>query len=232
MGQAARTGRRGGRGAAGGATSGDQRGLRPAIGLVGDADRAAELLHPIRRRLIDGLKAPDSASGLARRFELPRQKVNYHLRELEKVGLVELVEERRKGNCTERIVRATARAFLVDPQLIGSLGAEGASPEDRFSSAYFVHAAASAVRDVARLREKASGEGKSIATFTLEADVRFATAAARSAFAEELANEVARLVAKHHDESATAGRDFRLLVGVRPAITRDLEKEDDRKGES
>jgi DNA-binding transcriptional ArsR family regulator len=190
------------------------------VGLVSDADKAAELLHPLRRRLIEDLSSPASASGLARRLGVARQKVNYHLRELERAGLVELVEERRKGNCTERIVRAAARAYLVDPQLIGGLAREGATPQDRASSAYFVHAAANAVRDVAIIRERAAAEGKPVATFTLEADVRFASTAARHAFAEELANEVARLVAKHHDEGARGGRVFRLLVGVRPAITR------------
>jgi DNA-binding transcriptional ArsR family regulator len=33
---------------------------------------------------------------------------NYHLRALERHALVELVEERRKGNVTERMMRATA----------------------------------------------------------------------------------------------------------------------------
>lgn len=194
-----------------------ERQIAPALGLVSDAGRAAELLHPLRRQLMDGLREPNSASGLARRLDLPRQQVNYHLRELEKAGLVELVEERKKGNCTERIVRAAARAYLINPQLIGELASGGGSPEDRLSSAYLVNAAARAVRDVTTLRERADAAGKSIATFALEADVRFASATARSAFADELANEVARLIAKHHNDQAPGGRTFRLLVGVRPA---------------
>lgn len=170
---------------------------------------------------MDGLREPESASGLARRFSLPRQQVNYHLRELEKAGLVELVEERKKGNCTERIVRAAARAYLIDPQLLGELASGGGSPEDRLSSAFLVNAAARAVRDVTVLRERADAAGKSIATFAMEADVRFASASARSAFAEELANEVGRLIAKHHNDDAPGGRTFRLLVGVRPALDSD-----------
>ena len=42
---------------------------------------------------------------LAAAIGLPRQKVNYHLRALERHGLVELVQERRKGNVTERRCR-------------------------------------------------------------------------------------------------------------------------------
>ena len=61
---------------------------------------------------------PDSASGLARKLEMTRQKLNYHLREMEKQGLVELFEEKKKGNCTERLVRATARSYLLRPEII------------------------------------------------------------------------------------------------------------------
>jgi len=46
--------------------------------------------------------------------------------------------------------------------------------------------------------------------------VRFADAAARHAFTEELSQTVAALVAKHHDESAPGGRAFRFYVGAYP----------------
>ena len=77
---------------------------------------AAAALDPQRQELLLHLREPDSASGLARRLDLPRQRINYHLRVLEEAGLVELVEERRKGNCMERVVRATARAFMISPE--------------------------------------------------------------------------------------------------------------------
>ena len=72
------------------------------VSVISDHSVAEASLDPIRARLLAQLREPASASGLAERFGLPRQKVNYHLRLLEQHGLVELVEERRKGNCTER----------------------------------------------------------------------------------------------------------------------------------
>ena len=68
------------------------------------------------------LGEPGSAAGLGRKLGLPRQRVNYHLRELEKEGLLEVVEERKKGNCVERIVRATARSYLISSEALGTLG--------------------------------------------------------------------------------------------------------------
>ena len=74
----------------------------PALDVIRRPDSAAALLDPVRQQLLAQLAEPDSAAGLARRLRLPRQRINYHLRALERAGLLELVEERRKGNCIER----------------------------------------------------------------------------------------------------------------------------------
>ena len=50
--------------------------------------------------------------------------------------------------------------------------------------------------------------------------MRFASAASRAEFADELAQAVARLAAKYHDERAPAGRRFRLLAAVHPTIAK------------
>jgi DNA-binding transcriptional ArsR family regulator len=175
-------------------------------------------MRPMRGRMLEALAEPGSAASLARKLEVPRQKVNYHLRELEKQGLVELVEEKRRGNCIERIVRATAKSYVVSAEALATLAADPDAARDRFSSRYLVAAAARTIRELAVLREKAEKAGKSLPSLTLQADVRFASAADRNAFSEELANAVARLVEKYHDEDAEGGRRFRLLVGVHPAL--------------
>jgi hypothetical protein len=139
------------------------------------------------------------------------------LRALETAGLVELVEERRKGNCLERVVRASARAFVISPEALGPLGLPHDAAPDRLSSAYLIAAAGRTIRDVGALEARARREQKRLATLTLETEVRFATAESRAAFAEELAATVARLAAKYHDERAPNGRRFRLLAAVHPA---------------
>jgi DNA-binding transcriptional ArsR family regulator len=187
---------------------------------------AAALLDPARQNLLAHLKQPDSASGLARRLRLPRQRVNYHLRELERAGLVELVEERRKGNCVERVVRATARAFIISPEALGPLGTTSDMAADRLSSTYLIAAAGRTIRDLGSLEHGARKAGKRIATLTLEADIRFASAASRAAFAEELTSAIARLTAKYHNDRAPGGRRFRLLAAVHPTPSGDSHAED------
>lgn len=175
------------------------------------------MLQPLRRRLLEELQRPDSAAGLARRLDLSRQQVNYHLRELERAGLVELVEERRSGNFVERVVAASARRYVISPEVLGSLGGDLEEVRDHFSSAYLVATAARTIRDLASLRERADEAGKRLATMTLSTEVRFATAEERDAFARELTESVARLVQRYHDANAPGGRRFRLLLGAYPS---------------
>ncbi|MHC4989804.1 MAG: ArsR/SmtB family transcription factor [Planctomycetota bacterium] len=192
-----------------------------AIQTVDDPAAAVTLLEPTRLKLVSELREPESASGLARRLGLPRQRINYHLRELEKAGLVELVEQRRRGNCTERVVRASARAYLINPAALGELAAEPDRLRDRFSWAYLAAVAARVIRDLATLRGRADRAGKRLATLTVETEVRFTSPAAMHAFAEELANEIARLTAKYHDEHGRQGRRYRFFLGGYPKITKD-----------
>jgi DNA-binding transcriptional ArsR family regulator len=190
-----------------------------AFNFVGEAASAAAMLDPLRLQILERLREPDSASGLSRLMNLPRQKLNYHLRELEKHGLIEQVEERKKGNCVERIVRATARCYLISPAALGNLGTDPGQIQDRFSSTYLVAVAARAIRDLSVLRTRAEKAGKKLATFTLETSVRFAAAADQHAFAEELTNAVAKLAAKYHNEKTAGGRQYKFIVGAYPAIT-------------
>jgi DNA-binding transcriptional ArsR family regulator len=187
--------------------------------VIRGPEKAATLLQRTRRLLLSHLAEPDSAAGLSRRLKLPRQRINYHLRQLKREGLLECVEERRKGNCVERLVRATARSFVISPEALGTLGDAPEAARDRYSSAFLMTAAARAIREVAATEAKARGGGKRLATLTLEAEIRFASAGARAAFAEELSDAVARLAAKHHDAKAEGGLMFRLLAAVYPANT-------------
>ena len=186
------------------------------VGVVGDSAGLAAILSPLRRRMLENLDQPDSASGLARRLGIPRQKINYHLRKLEDAGLVELVEEKMRRGCLERLVRVTARAFVVSPEFLEGLSADPETIADRYSSAYLVAAAARMVRQVAEQREKAEKAGQLMATFTLESEVAFQSPADFNAFTRELAEAVARLSSKYDRRQSGSSRPFRIVVGAHP----------------
>lgn len=187
-----------------------------AVDVIDEAPRALALLTPARLELLENLEEPASAAALSRHLGLPRQRINYHLRELESQRLVELVEERWKGSCVERVYRRTSRAYAISTAALGRLGTSPENIQDRFSSAYQIALASQAVRDLGNLQTGARAAGKKLPTFALEVEIRFASAAKRHQFAEELASAVAELVSKHHDEKAAAGRKFRFYLGAYP----------------
>jgi DNA-binding transcriptional ArsR family regulator len=191
------------------------------VAVIEDPAAAEVSLDPIRVRLLAALAEPGSATTLAGRVGLPRQKVNYHLRALEKHGLVELVEERRKGNVTERVLRATASSYVISPLALAAVAPDPDRSSDRLSARWLLALAARLVKDVGSLITGADKAKKRVATFAVEGEIRFANAQDRAAFAEELAAAVTGLIGKYHDESAEGGRKHRLVVAVHPSAERD-----------
>lgn len=180
---------------------------------VEEPEKVRLALSPIRRRLLELLREPSSATQLAAALDLPRQRVNYHLRELEKAGLVELVEERQRRGFTERILRAAAD-LVVDP---GVMGRAFTQIEDQYAAEHLVEVAAGTVRDVARMQTAADVDGKRLLTFTLETEVRFAEPGDVHRFTDALTAAMQQVV----DEfDSPDGRPYRLIAGGHPAPRR------------
>jgi DNA-binding transcriptional ArsR family regulator len=186
------------------------------VAVIEDPAAAEVSLDPIRSRLLAELAVASSATMLAARVGLPRQKVNYHLRTLEHHGLVELVEERRKGNVTERMMRATARSYVISPLAMAAIAPDPARAPDRLSARWLLAVAAQLVRDVGALLTGAAKADQRVATFAIDGEIRFATAADRAAFADELTAAVTALVGRYHDQDAPGGRRHRIVVAVHP----------------
>jgi DNA-binding transcriptional ArsR family regulator len=188
------------------------------IAVIEDPAAAEVSLDPIRARLLAELSEPGSATMLAAKVGLPRQKVNYHLKTLEAHGLVEMIEERRKGNVNERIMRATAATYVISPTALASVEPDPARSPDQLSASWMLAVAARLVRDIGALITGAAQARRRLATFAIDGEVRFASAADRAAFAQELSGAVSALVSKYHDESAQNGRDHRIVVAVHPSL--------------
>jgi DNA-binding transcriptional ArsR family regulator len=178
------------------------------VAAISDPSAAEVTLDRTRARLLAELCQPASAAGLAERVGLSRQKVNYHLRLLEQHGLIELVEERRRGNCTERVLRATATSYVISPEALDTVAPDPRRAPDRLSARWLLALAGQLVRDVGQLLAGAERAGKRLATFALDGD--------RAEFTEELATAVAALIARYHDENAPRGREHRIVLAVHP----------------
>ncbi len=165
-------------------------------------------LSPLRQAVLELLREPGSASEVATRLGESRQRVNSHVRELERVGLVELVEERARRGCTERVVRATSSAVVVEPVVVGEV-----SEQDRFAADTLLAGGARLVRDVAAARTAAAARGQRLLTFAIEAEVALSRPSDLERFADALADRIAELAA----EFGPGQRRYRVLVGGHPA---------------
>jgi DNA-binding transcriptional ArsR family regulator len=183
------------------------------VEVIEDAGAAAVALDPLRARLLAELVEPGSAATLAVRVGLARQKVNYHLKTLESHGLVELAEERKRGGITERVLQATAAAYVVSPAALGRSAADPDETPDHLSARYLVALAGRVVREVGELARRAATAGKRLPTLAIDTEIRFRSAEDRAAFADELTAAVIDLAARYHHDD---GRPHRLVVAAHP----------------
>jgi DNA-binding transcriptional ArsR family regulator len=187
------------------------------IAVIDDPASAIAALDPIKARLLAELSTPASAAALAARVGLARQKVNYHLRALEDLKLVEPVEERQWGGLTERLMVATATSYVVSPAALGPIAADPARNNDRLSASYLIALAARIVREVGGLWHRARTRDKGLATLSIDTVIRFSSPADRAAFTNDVARAVSSLAARYHNARAPRGRPHRFVVACYPA---------------
>jgi DNA-binding transcriptional ArsR family regulator len=183
--------------------------------LLRDPDRLRAALSPVRRRLLERLREPSSASMLAAEFDASRLKLNYPLKALEDAGLITLVEERPRRGFVERVLVACADAFLVDPSVVSERREVAPSAQDRFAADHLIAAAAGVVADVGRMQAAADEEGSRLLTFAIEADVTLARPSDLERYAERLAQAIAAVSQEFNAES---GRRYRVVAGGHPAL--------------
>jgi DNA-binding transcriptional ArsR family regulator len=194
--------------------------------LLRDPAQAAALFqHPLRLKILAALLEPDSATGVARRMNLPRQTVNYHVRELAKVRLLARASRRRRRRLFEQCYVATARGYVLSPELLGNLAADPAQVGDTLSAKYLLGLASKLQSELACSLDLAAAAGKRLAALSLNTQLRFASPEQQVAFAEELQRAVLGVVARHSspfamtDGSSAEGRPFRLVLGCYPIPT-------------
>ena len=189
--------------------------MNDSMTMVEDAATARLALSPLRRRLLTRLRTPASAAALSEEFDMPRQKIGYHLRMLEKAGLLAEAGSRRRRGFTERMLETRSDALIVDPMILSPADPDAAGKQDRFAAGHLVRTAAGIVRDVSRMRAAAEAEGSRLLTFTVEADIAFAMPADIERFTARLAEALAGIAA---DFAPTGeGRAYRVTIAGHPA---------------
>ena len=165
---------------------------------------------------------PDSAAGVARAIGQSRQLVNYHLKELERAGLIVAAGERRKGNFVEQLFRAVASTFVVSPRLVWSGPDRERALADQASLEHLVVMGERLQRDATVLLDRAAFDGEEIESATVEGEMRFADEAARSAFMTDYLSMLGPLLKKY---GTKRGLRYRVAVAAYPEPGSDPEEE-------
>jgi DNA-binding transcriptional ArsR family regulator len=185
-----------------------------SLQTVDDAATLQALAHPLRIRILETLQAPDSAAAVARRLGEPRQKVNYHLKELDRAGLVRRTGERRNGNFVETLYESVARTLLISPRLAWSDPRRFEALRAQLSLERLVNLGEHVQRDAALLLDRAAFDGEEIPSASVEADVHFATEEDRAAFLDAYVEALRELCDRF---GAGTGEPFRVVMAAFPA---------------
>jgi len=189
---------------------------------VDDPERASVLLDPLRLRILREAYSPSSATAIAQRLELPRQRVNYHVRQLAAAGFLEDAGQRRKGNLIEQLWRATASSYLLVPEVLGPLAVDRRRIEDRRSAAYLLALTGQVQSEMAQVEAEAEDQGRRVPTLSMSGELRFESVEQRASFARALRAAVAQVVEdfaspfRSEDGAAGTGRPYRLVLGCYP----------------
>jgi DNA-binding transcriptional ArsR family regulator len=98
----------------------------PEVYKLESVEQLRAAADDLRQRILEELvKRPQTVTQLGQALRLAPAKVHYHVRELQRVGLVALVETREKGGILEKYYRTVARRLYVPRELF-----QRTSPED------------------------------------------------------------------------------------------------------
>lgn len=193
--------------------------------VINDPLVATVALEPIRSRLLAELTEPASATAVAARTGLTRQKANYHLNALEAHRLVRQAGQRKWGGLTERLFVASAASYVVAPKAMGLASSDPARTADRLSASYLIALGARIVQELSDLLRLAREADKYLPTLSIDTEVRFRSAAERAAFTAELTQAITGLAARYHDATSPGGRSHRLVIAAYPTPSQSPVKE-------
>ena len=173
--------------------------------LLDRLDQATALLQPARLDVLRQLSEPRSCPQVAAALGLTTPRVHYHVKVLERAGLVERVAERRVRAVLEGVYQAAARSYWLSASLVERLGG-ARGRRDAGSHEYLFGLAEELQADLGRLD---SAE----ATFAITAEVDL-PAERRTEFLAEAQAAVTALAERYG--AGGGGAAYRLRVACYP----------------
>lgn len=166
-------------------------------------DQLRVLLTPPRMDLMTLMAQPTNCPELGKHLSMTPQKVYYHVKALERAGLVQKVREERVKGIMQGVYQTMARSIALSSRLAARLGGQRAVTSS-VSLGRLLDASDRIVRDVQLLAER-----EKPASLTIDTTINLGPTQ-RNGFLRDAATaieELARMYASGED-----GQPFRLLV--------------------
>ncbi len=187
---------------------------------IDDVERAAALLKPMRIELLKLLAEPRSLAELSSIVGETPQKLHYHVKVLERSGLIARVDERRIGAMIEGLYQAAAGSYWLSPALVGQIGGRRRGG-DQTSLGYLLGLAEEMQDELGRLSRAALLVD--VPSFGLDLHIHL-PAARRAAFlevAQAIIQTLAETYGIRDSDPPADGETFRLVLACYPHETSD-----------
>lgn len=184
--------------------------------VVRSPEQAAALLNPLRAEILAHTREPASAAEVARKIGDSPQRINYHLKALEKVGLVRRVGTRQVRNLVEVLYQAIAKSFLLSEAVgLDSWAAERI--KEQGSLAHLITLSERIRRDALLLMEQSETE-REIPSASLQMKVHLDSEERRNAFLRDYAAMLEELVSRYGAAEDSDENAFRVTAVIYPEI--------------
>lgn len=183
---------------------------------IENTEQALPLLKPLRAEILQQLAEPRTCPELAEVFDTTPQKIYYHIKELEKAGLVEKISEARVRGVVEGHYQAKARSYWLSPKLVGQVGSPRQA-QDQASLRVLLSLAEEILGEVGKLGER-SATGQMIPSLSLDAHIYLPTGDRRVEFLGEVQNLFQTLAENYGlpADDPIPGETFRLVLACYP----------------
>ncbi|UQZ83707.1 Helix-turn-helix domain protein [Paenibacillus konkukensis] len=185
--------------------------------LIQSPEQAMALLNPLRADIVSRLAEPASAAELARQLQETPQRMNYHLKALEKTGLIRRVGTRQVRNLVEVLYQSIAKTFVLAESL--SLSEETIERlKEHGSLAQLITTAEQMKKDAVHLMEHAD-KGEDIPSATMQLQIPLQDQNARQAFIEDYVEMMKALTRKYAGALEQDGKTaamYQVMLAIYP----------------
>ncbi|MFS1514600.1 helix-turn-helix domain-containing protein [Chengkuizengella sp. SCS-71B] len=189
---------------------------KPKKKLITDVDQILMLNHPFKMEILQHLIESRSSSEVAKLIGEPPQKVNYHMKKLEGVGLIKRSGHRNVRNLVEVLYETVAEQFVLSDdstmnnELIQQM-------KDQGSLKYLYEMSEQMKQDTIKLMNVVD-ESDHVPSATLDFTIKLSNEEQRKQFIDDYVQMINKLASKYNTNENESNEVFQAMIALYPHI--------------